>query len=108
MAKQNLKAAQELAPELINFKADIDQQKVEELEKAAQEFGYGRRLALLSIGSDRDKLASIATDEPEAFEEMLLAIENYKAHAEGLSKMAEAAYIRMIVAGAYSEHSRKA
>lgn len=85
--------------EFANFKAAIDDETVETMEKAAQgkNIGIARRLSLVALARDAETLTNLSLDDPHAFEEMKGMIEMFENHAKGLHEAAQAAVLRMAI-----------
>lgn len=85
---------------LANFGPSISDEQADELEKSATtlERGQQRRLCLVACSRSADNLTQLSAESPEAFGEMLECIEAFKEHAEELAKLAETAYLRMLIA----------
>lgn len=81
------------------FEPALTAEQVESLEQSAKDRGQQRRLALLACATSSDKLRELRDNEPEAFLDMLNAVEAFKNHAQGLAEIAEAALCRMLLAG---------
>ncbi len=97
----------DISSELPDFSSELDDEAMNQLETAAQSQGIGRRLALVALSRDRATLAALCVDSPATFREMVEAIESFKAHAEGLSELADSAMARMLVAGAHAESAAR-
>jgi hypothetical protein len=82
-----------------DFEADLSPSQVSSMEKAAstQERGVQRRLCLLACSQDAEALRKLRAETPEAFTDMLQAIEAFKDHAQGLAEISEAAHMRMLL-----------
>jgi len=60
--------------------------------------GIKRRMALAACARSAIDLAELSIESPEAYEEMLIAIKEFKEHVEGLLEIATAANIRILAA----------
>lgn len=110
MAKSNSKAAtkrasgkkaQAVADQVVGTIAPaLTQDQMERMEKvaASNAVGQGRRCALAACATSGDKLREMCQKDAAAFEEMFVAIDNFREHTKGLSEVAEAALTRMLVA----------
>ena len=85
---------------IANFGPAIDDEAMERMEKMAssQAVGQGRRCALIAMARDADTLSNLSIESPDAFAEMLGAIEDFRDHAKRLFDAAEAAAMRMKIA----------
>jgi hypothetical protein len=88
-----------------NFEADLTDSQVKSMERAAatRERGVQRRLCLVTCAQNAKTLEKIRAETPEAFMDMFRMIEAFKEHAQGLAKVSEAAYMRMLLIGAEAE-----
>tara|TARA_R110002073_G_scaffold287129_2_gene451838 strand:- start:8398 stop:8745 length:348 start_codon:yes stop_codon:yes gene_type:complete len=86
--------------EMANFKADIDDATMMELEEAAsnQCRQQQRRLVLLAVSRDADFLSQLSIDEPEAYGEMLESAKYFLEHTKGLLSISESAVFRLEIA----------
>lgn len=82
-----------------NFEPALTESQAYSLELSATNRGKQRRCVLLACSSSSDKLRELRDNEPEAFLDMLNAVEAFKNHAQGLAEIAEAALCRMLLAG---------
>ena len=89
------------ADELLPFPASLDNGTMERLEKRAGSTGIGqaRRLSLLVCSRDSETLARIYNETPDMFETLFDSVETFREHTKGLSEMAEAAYVRLLLVG---------
>ena len=88
------------AEELLSFGPAIDDATAEEMESGAAsiETGQLRRCTLLAYSRSCEDLSRLFLEAPEAFKEMVDAIESFSAHAEALKEVADSALVRMKLA----------
>ena len=95
MAKQKSKSSNVL------FSADISDEQVQSMEKAAttQARGQQRRLCLATCARSSDDLRKLLEEAPDAFLDALNMIEAFNTHAKGLAEISETALARMMLVG---------
>lgn len=83
-----------------NFQADLSDEQVESMEAAASAKcrGIQRRLCLVACARSFDELRTVSVESTQAFLEMFESIEAFRTHCQGLTEIAEAAYVRMLLA----------
>ncbi len=85
------------------FGPAFDDETMAKLETVAQGVGVSRRLALIAMARGADSLGKMHVEQPDAFREMRERIEDFRAHAQGLHELAEAAALRMVIAECFEE-----
>jgi hypothetical protein len=90
---------------LANFSPAISDEEMMRMEEVASSDAVGleRRLCFVACARSADDISELSISEPEAFIEMMEAIEAFKTHAEGLAEIAETAYLRMQIADCRAE-----
>ena len=83
------------------FNADISDEQVQDMEKAAttQARGQQRRLCLATCARSSDDLRKLLEEAPEAFLDSLNMIDAFHTHAKGLAEISETALARMMLVG---------
>mgnify|MGYP001603806160 CR=1 FL=1 len=94
------------APKIPNFKPLLTKEQVFEAEaKHNETWGVNRRLTMITLSRTRDELiegfASIATNNGDAFIELIEQITDYQEYLKTSIKFTECAIARLLAVGQY-------
>ena len=86
--------------EITSFGPAIDDATAKSLERIAggNEIGTQRRLCLIAVSRDAATLARLRNEAPEAFKEMLEAVNGFVKHIGAVREIAQAAHMRLVIA----------
>ncbi len=87
--------------EMASFPAMLTDEEMERIESAASDsdWGIARRLVLLALARDAEMLSSLSVESPDAFDEMLGHVEEFRTHVHNLQELADSALLRLRIAG---------
>lgn len=92
-------ASDESMDAYINFGPILSHKEMMKLDEDASGWGTVRRICLMTCTRDADMLRNLNAEFPEAFDEVFESVEKFKEHAKRLLDIAEAASLRMQIAG---------